>query len=351
MNKRSATIHEVADLAGVSTATVARVLKKKGYVSDLSRQKVLDAVRATNYRPNVMARGLKTQRSQTIGLMLTSITVNPIFVGVAHAIELAAADAGYHTIIFNHRGDPDAERQGVESFLAQRVDAVIFCTAINAQAVETLIAAGVPAIEVERAMSSETSFVRVDNVVGARAAVDHLAGLGHERIAFIGGDPAIHAKDKRRARSVEDDRLSAFREGLLGNGLEFDPDLISLGRYYDDDGSTRIGQQTTRSLMAKSNRPTAIFATCDILAAGVLQELYASNIRVPDDISIIGFDDTIAAHLSPQLTTVSQPVRQMGEVAFQAALKGINGNINGHETVLPSTLNIRNSTRLVTRTS
>lgn len=343
---KTATLIEVAKLAGVSTATVNRVLKQQGYISEDARERVLAAVATTNYRPNVVARGLRTQRSQTIGLMLTAITVNPFFVGVAHAVEAAAIAAGYRVVIFNHGGSADHERHGIETFIAQRVDAVLFCTAASAENVETLAGAGIPAIEIERALTEATHFVRVDNYVGARAAIDHLVGLGHRRIAFVGGDPALYPQDFSRRRSVEDDRIAAYRDGMEAHGLHPDPAYIRLGQYYDLDSgiSGNEGHQHADALMALPNPPTAIFATCDILAAGVLQALYTAGKRVPEDISVVGFDDTLAPALAPSLTSVAQPLTALGRQGFDMALAAIEGRKMPDEIVLNASLVIRKST-------
>lgn len=352
MKSKTATLIEVARLAGVSTATVNRVLKQQGYVSEEARRKVEAAVAATSYRPNVVARGLRTRRSSTIGLMLTAITVNPFFVGVAHAVEAAAIAAGYRVVIFNHGGHEDYERHGVEAFIAQRVDAVLFCTAASPRNVEILAAAGIPAIEIERSSTPSASFVRVDNYVGARAAIDHLVGLGHERIAFVGGDPGLYPQDATRRRSVEEDRLGAYHDGMRAHGLVPNPAHIRLGQYYDlaNDVSGREGRQHAEALMELARPPTAIFSTCDILAVGVLQALYKAGKRVPQDISVVGFDDTLAAYLAPQLTTVAQPVAALGRHGFDMALAAIESTEMPNEIVLATHLVIRQSTGPAART-
>lgn len=346
MVSKAATLLEVARLAGVSTATVNRVLKQQGYISDDARQKVLAAVAATNYRPNVVARGLRTQHTYTIGLMLTAITVNPLFVGVAHAVEAAAIAAGYRVVIFNHGGSASHERHGIETFIAQRVDAVLFCTTASPENVDILVDSGIPAIEIERSLTETARSVRVDNYVGARAAVDHLVSLGHRRIAFVGGDPTIYPRDLARQRSVEDDRLAAYRDGMAAHGLKPMPDHMRLGTYYDLDAeiSGTEGQQHTNALMALPEPPTAIFATCDILATGVLQSLYRMGKRVPQDVSVVGFDDTIAAYLAPELTTVAQPMTALGRHGFDMALAAIEGREVPDEIVLETSLVIRDST-------
>lgn len=342
MSTKNTTLLDVARLAGVSTATVNRVLKQQGYVSDEARASVLAAVESTRYRPNVMARSLRTQRTFTIGLMVTAVTVNPFFVGVAHAVELAAGAAGYRTVIFNHGGSAALEHDGIESFIAQRVDAVLCCTTVDPANVALLHRAGIPAIEIERSSTATASCVRVDNYVGARAAIDHLVALGHSAIAFVGGDLELYPLD----RSVEEHRLAAYRDGMAAHGLATREEWIRLGSYYDLDG-TRTGQEGrdhAEALLALPHPPTAIFATCDILAAGVLQVLYAAGKRVPQDISVVGFDDTLASYLSPELTTVAQPVSMLGEQAFHMALAAINGQESEAEIVLPTALVVRNST-------
>lgn len=346
MKSKTVTLIEVARLAGVSTATVNRVLKRDGYVSAAARAKVEAAVAATSYRPNVVAAGLRTQRSSTIGLMLTAITVNPFFVGVAHAVEAAAIAAGYRVVIFNHGGHADYERHGVEAFIAQRVDAVLFCTAASPENVELLATAGIQAIEIERSSTPSASFVRVDNYVGARAAIDHLVGLGHSRIAFVGGDPALYPKDAARRCSVEEDRLAAYRDGMAAHGLIIDPDYVRLGQYYDlaHDVPGREGRGHAEALMALARPPSAIFSTCDILAVGVLQALYKAGKRVPRDISVVGFDDTLAPYFAPQLTTVAQPVAALGRQGFEMALAAIEGRDMPGEIVLDTDLVIRHST-------
>jgi LacI family transcriptional regulator len=341
----NSTLAGVAKAAGVSTATVNRVLKG-GYVSDKARRAVEAALRETGYRPNVVAQALKTKRSFTIGEMLTAITVNPFFVNVAHCVEETAMVEGYRTFIFNNGGDAGLERIGVERFIAHRVDAVLFCTAVAATNLERLEEVGIPYVQIERARVARTSFVRVNNYVGAREAMRHLAGLGHRRIAFVGGDPALHQADAGRGRSVEDDRLQAYLDGLGEAGLPVDQSLIRLGRYYEisDGGSGVEGYRHTRVLLDLPARPTAIFATCDVLAAGVLQAIYDARLRVPADISVVGFDDTLAFNLAPALTTVAQPMQDLGRIGFDMALAAINGEPANHEVVLPSRLVVRAST-------
>lgn len=334
------TLIEVAELAGVSTATVARVLKSKGYVSAETRERIEAALKSTGYRPNAIARGLRQQRSHTVGHIVTAVTANPFFVNVAHGAEDEAFEAGFKTLLFNHNGSVEREQAGIERFIEQRVDAVLFTTAISANHVAMLMEHRIPVVQIERRATLEAPSVTVDNEVGALEAMQHLATLGHRRIAFIGGAPDL------RDHLVETERESAYRRGLADAGLSWTESLVRFGEYYSpSDGTGLDGYRHTRDFLAlpKSKRPTAIFATCDILAAGALQAIYEAGLRVPDDISLIGFDDTLASNLTPRLTTVAQPMEELGRRAFGMALSIIEGDWSPAPIRLPSKLVIRDS--------
>lgn len=342
----TATLTDVAQLANVSTATVNRVLKGAGYVSQDARERVNAAVRKTGYLPNIMARGLRLSRSFTLGHIVTAITGNPFFAVVAHGFEAAALKSGYNTIIFNHQDDRARELSAVRSFVQRRVDAIAFNHATGPEAVHAAQQAGVPVIEIERATTVDTPFVRVDNLVGSLAAMRHLVELGHRRIAFVGGDTRLYRPDPLRGRSVEDDRLEGYLRTLREQGMPLLDELVRFGRYTSDEprGTGTNGYLLARELLALPERPTAIFATCDILAAGVLQALYESGLRVPDEVSVIGFDDTLAANLTPQLTTVAQPMTELGEAAFRRVQASIEDQGAVQEIVLQTRLVVRRST-------
>lgn len=337
---KPATLIEVARLAGVSTATVARVLQKRSYVSKEARARIETALEVTGYRPNAMARGLRQQRSFTIGHIVTAVTANPFFVNVAHGAEDEAFANGFKTLLFNHNGSKERERAGIERFIEQRVDAVLFTTAISADDVALLTKENIPVVQVERRVTLEAPSVTVDNEVGALEAMEYLAGLGHRRIAFIGGTP--HIQDTM----VETERESAYRHGLARAGLSWSDDYVRFGEYYSpDDGTGRDGYRHTKAFLSlpKGKRPTAIFATCDILAAGALQAIYQAGMRVPEDISLVGFDDTLALNLTPELTTVAQPMEELGRRAFGLALSMIEGERSPPPVRLPSRLVVRRS--------
>ncbi len=339
------TLAQIARSAGVSTATVSRVLKSRGYVAEETRARVAAILRDARYRPNVMARGLRTQRSFSIGLIVPAITSNPFFVNVAHAVEEEALRHGYKTIIFNHNGDEALERQGIERLLEARIDALLICNATAAASVELALVAGIAVVQIERETAARTMAVIADNHRGAREAMAHLIGLGHRRIGFIGGDPALLPYAGPQPMSIEEQRLAAYREALEAAGIAPRADYVRLGRYYDvPAGSGRYGREHMQALLALDERPTAVFATCDVLAAGALQAAHSARIRVPDQMSIIGFDDTLAANLTPALTSVAQPMRDMGAEAFRLAMAALGGAGAPRTLTMPTWVVHRGST-------
>jgi LacI family transcriptional regulator len=292
-----------------------------------------------------MASGLRAQRSFSIGLVVPAITSNPFFVNVAHGVEEEGLRHGYKTMIFNHNGDETLERYGVDRFLERRVDALLICNATAARNVEAALAAGVPVVQIERETQARSMAVLADNLIRARQAMAHLIGLGHRRIAFIGGDPALLPYFGPQPLSVEEQRLAAYREAVDAAGIVSRPDYVRLGPYYEmPQGSGRAGREAMDALLTLDERPTAVFATCDVLAAGVLQSLHAAHLRVPDDVSLIGFDDTLAINLAPALTTVAQPMQRMGAEAVRLAMAALAGAAEPGTVTLPTWVIHREST-------
>jgi LacI family transcriptional regulator len=333
------TLKDVAREAQVSTATVARVLHGRGFVSKESRKQVEEAIHKTGYRLNVLAQSLRQQRTKTIGHLLTSISPNPFFAGVELGVENEAIRNGYSVLIWNVFEDAQREALGVETFVQRQVDAIIFTTPIDPKNVETALSAQIPVIQVERPTKVESHKVLVDNYSGAVSATEHLIELGHRRIGYIGGDPRNYLTDQ----SVDEQRVSGYRDALLKHNITPSSDWYSSGKYY----SIEDGYQIMDGFL-KAGEVTAVIAACDILAAGALQAVYKHNLHVPNDISVVGFDDTYAPYLSPPLTTVRQPMFEIGQMAARIA---IEAQKSGAET-LPDDLRIeRLSTHLMIRSS
>lgn len=314
---KNPTLKDVAHEAGVSTATVARVLHGNGFVSKESRKQVEEAISKTGYRLNTLAQSLRQRRTKTIGHLLTSISPNPFFAGVELGVENEAIRNGYSVLIWNVFEDPKREALGVETFIQRQVDALIFTTPIEPKNVETALSARIPVIQVERPTKIQSHKVLVDNYAGAVSATEHLINLGHKCIGYIGGDPRNYLTDL----SVDEQRLSGYRDTLLKNHITPADDWYASGKYY----SIEDGYQLMEKFLRKGE-VTAVLAACDILAAGALQAIYKHNLRVPEDISMVGFDDTYAPYLSPPLTTVRQPMLEIGQMAARIAIEAQNSS-------------------------
>jgi LacI family transcriptional regulator len=337
-------IKSVAEQAGLSTATVARVLHNNGYVADATREKVMKAVNETGYQINSIARSLKRNRSNVIGHLLRSTVPNPFYVKVARGVEELALRNGYTTLTYNVQHNPEAERKGVDTFLGWRVDAVIFTTPLASENVDRALAAGIPVIQVERPRSDKGLCLTVDNSAGAREAMEHLLSLGHRRIAYVGQRPG--SQENVFADYVEEQRFGEYREALSAAGA-LDQSLIAFGEAYrpSDIDAHGLGYQAMNGWLDSGARPTAVFASSDILAAGVLQAIHEHGLQVPRDISVVGFDDTLAPFLAPELTSVYLPAHELGLAAAQLALDQLSGKTGLNESLQPFT------TRLVPRAS
>ena len=321
------TLKDVAARAGVSTATVARVIHENGYVSAPTRERVFVAIRESGYRLNAVAQGLRRQRTMTLGHIIHGMLPNPFFAEVAIGVEHAAAEEGFNVLLFNSRDDISRERAGVETLLARRVDGIIFTTALHADNVRLALEADVPAVEVEKPLCDEAASVVVDNYTGVRAALTHLLELGHREIGYI-GEPVnvLSGAPDRRVDRVVQERFDGYADSLKSAGVPLDDSRIVLGDYVHDPGwrDVRTGADYMRRLLDQAPGITAVFAASDVLAAGSLQALYERHARVPDQMSLVGFDDTFAKHLAPPLTTVRQPMFEMGAAAANLAIRALS---------------------------
>lgn len=349
---RRATLKDVAELAGVSTATVARVIHDNGYVAPDTRERVERAIATTGYQLNAIAQGLRRQRTFTVGHVLHSIIPNQFFAAVAEGVEEVASRYGCGVLIVTTHGDAARERRAVETLIQRRVDAIIFTTATHVDNVRLAVRSDIPVVQVERMTSVETPAVTSDNFGGASSAVEHLIALGHRRIGFLGVDPAAMRGRPGSAShpDVEQERLSGYLSAMESHRLPVDDDMIGFeSNYINHPGSRRNrGYEPMRDMLAVADPPTAVFATFDLLAAGALQAIYARGLRVPEDISVVGFDDTYAPYLTPPLTAVQNPLQDMGRVAARLVFQQLeddDGEVGPPiGTRLPMRLTIREST-------
>lgn len=328
-----ATLRDVADKANVSIATVSAVINRNKYVSPELTERVKKAIQELNYKPNGVARGLRTKRSYTLGLVISDIT-NPFFPEIARGVEDRADRAEYSVFLSNTDADPRREARCVENLRSKGVDGIIFTSIrTNDESVRRLHEEGFPFVLINRQVENlDLDYVGVDNERGAYKAVKYLISLGHERIGYIGG--AIHSTASKA-------RHDGYRKALEDHGIEYDPALVEEG-YLKQEG----GYAAARRLLAPANRPTAIFAANDLMALGVLDVASDLHLRVPEDLAVVGFDDIkLASQANIQLTTVRQPRYEMGQLAVDLLLERLDHEEKRHlppqKIILPCDLVVR----------
>ncbi|GAB4576468.1 MAG: substrate-binding domain-containing protein [Anaerolineae bacterium] len=327
------TMHDVARQARVSIATVSHVINNTRPVSDELRTRVLDAMAALNYQPNAFARALRSKQSLTIGVIVPDSS-NPFFADLMRGIEDVSLENEYSVMLGESRGDLNKEIVHTENLVAKQVDGIIFAAAgAGAAHIEKLVDQGVPVVLVERDPKTlPVDAVLISNFEGGQLAARHLLALGHTQIACITGPKRL---------TLREDRLRGFVTALAEAGITLDADHIREGNF-----STHSGYQHAQALLRLAPRPTAIFAFNDMMALGVLRAAHELGIAVPDDLSIVGFDDTyLAAYAIPPLTTITLPTHEMGRCAMQLLLDRINNpELAPRKITLDITLTVRHST-------
>jgi LacI family transcriptional regulator len=307
------TIMDVAARAGVSKATVSRVLNQNPQVKGEIRDRVLRAIEELGYRPSAIARNLATSRSNVIGLILPDIT-NPYFPFIARGIEDAAHQLGYSLFISNTDNDPKLEQDYINKMVEQQVGGIVLISsALDVAAVRQLTELKTPIVLCDRLIDG-TPFdsVSIDNHKAAYEAVCYLISRGHKRIAHLAGPRNIQSSENRRAGY-----LSAMRDANL------EP-YISTGTFSFESGVELMGT------VIDEFKPTALFASNDLLALGAMQEIIRRGMRIPEDIAVIGCDDILFGKMSrPQLSTISIPVYQMGVTAVQLLENQMTGGREG----------------------
>jgi LacI family transcriptional regulator len=331
------TIKEVAKRAGVSIGTVSNVITGTAPVSAPKRERILAAIRDLNYHPNDVARSLKLRRTKMLGMVVSDIT-NPFFSQLVRGAEEAALKHGYLLLTFNTDDQVEREKQVLAVLRSRRVDGILLVVAPSegkpAHIAETL-ALGTPLVCLDRVPPGiEVDSVSVNNTAGARNCIRHLLAMGHRRIAILTGSLRLQTARQR---------LRGYEEALREAGIPVDPKLI-----YEGDFRAESGYSLGQALLAKTNRPSALFISNALMAIGVLKAVGELGLQCPRDIAIATFDDLpLAEILRTPLTAVAQPAHQIGYKGAELLVRKIEAADKQSEPValrLPTELKIREST-------
>jgi DNA-binding LacI/PurR family transcriptional regulator len=343
--RKKATLSDIAATIGVAPMTVSRVVNGTGYVSDETREKVMTAVRKMSYRPNGVARNLKRQRTDTVGLVLGDIS-NPYSTELANAVREVLSVRGYNLFICISEHSAKEDITAFESLVDHNVDGIIVATRSNAEGDEHLLEivdGDMPVVVVGRDFHHDlVDFVSADNLTGGFEATRHLIDLGHRRIGFIGA--TLNNKGSLK-------RLQGYLNALEVHDIDIDERLITGRRDAASEvpgySTERMGYEGMKRLLSLPKRPTAVFARNDFTAVGAMTAIKEAGLSIPKDLAIVGFDDIpLAVHTVPPLTTVRQPMRLQGQLAAEMLVSRIAGKEPRQRTerILNCELIIREST-------
>lgn len=329
---RPTSIKDIARIAKVSSSTVSRALQNSPLISRSTSERIHSIAKESGYRASAIARGLVTQRTKTIGVVVTTIA-DPFVSEVVNGIEDCGNDHGYSVFLANSNADPLRETRVVHSFSERRVEGVVVTSSrVGALYRPLLSEMRIPIVLVNNQHPGEfVNSVMIDNVKGSSDVTNHLIKLGHRRIAYLGD---------RFGYQSDTERFTGYRQALEGAGHPFLPELVVHG-----DGKCDGGMAAVDALFKLPKPPTAIFCYNDMTALGALHQLRVHKLRVPEDVSVVGFDDLfIASYTQPPLTTVRQPRRVMGRMAMESLLKLISGEDSAITIKVPAELIVREST-------
>lgn len=332
-------IKDVAREAGVSTATVSHVINETRYVSAETRGKVLRAIEQCQYYPNALARSLASGRSHTIGLIVSDIS-NPFFPELVKSIEEAAFGRGYDVLLSNTSYDAERTSNYVRRIIERKVAGVALMTSeLDLSLIDELARRDVSVVFLDLGSAGQRmSNIVVDYGAGVEESINHLVGLGHREIAYVCGAPHLRSAGKR---------LDAFRDAVARRLPELREPVILEGDFRLESGR-RAARRLLDGVAADGERslPTAIVVANDLMALGVMQELRAAGLSIPDDVSVIGYDDiSFALFAEPPLTTVCLPRADLGRRAVEALIATIERpHQPGVEVRIPTYLVVRGST-------
>ena len=315
------TIREVAEKAGVSPSTVSRVLNGHPSVRPERRRLVMEWVERLGYQPNSIARGLATNRSHLIGVIIREIS-NPFFAEIIQAIEESATQNGYNILLCNTSGNLQREKNAINILLSRQVEGLLLVPAFEKEPhLECLFNRKVNVVCITLP-SEKFDWVAIDHRKGGRIVARHLISLGHTELAFVGND--------------EDEKFKGFREEIERAGLSFNRENLIKTRGYRELISHEAYNRT-REYLVKHRKPgfTAIFACNDLTAFGVMQAMEEAGIKIGKDVALAGFDNTFLSRaIKPQLTSVAQPTAEIGKIGTELLLKRIRGIRDDYPTAI-----------------
>ncbi|WP_455905467.1 LacI family DNA-binding transcriptional regulator [Microbacterium sp.] len=323
------TIHDVAKAAGVSVSTVSKAVNGRYGIADATVQRVLDAVKQLGYESSLVASSMRARRTGVIGVLLADF--EPFSAEILKGVGSAVHDTAFDLLAYSgsHLGAGDGwERRSLSRLSGTLIDAAIMVT-------PTVVSAGteIPVVAIDpHTGRADLPTVESDSFGGALTATRHLIELGHRRIGFVAGRPDLRSAGLRDA---------GYRRALSDAGIPLDPSLVGIGRYELD--ATR---ESARIMLSGESRPTAIFAANDLSAIAVIDVAHELGLRVPDDLSVIGFDDVPeATRRALPLTTIQQPMRRLGAVAADMVFTLLSGReIDEMHVILPTRLVVRATT-------
>ncbi len=328
-------LEDVAKLAEVSAATASRALTRPDMVATKTRQRILDAAERLGYQPNQLARSLRQRGSRSLGVIITDI-LNPFHATLAKGVQDAAAKRDYTVFLFNTDEEPEKERRALETLRGHMPQGLIIVPTPRTKEHLKLVD-NLPTIELDRASGvKDAHTVMVDNAGGARMAVQHLTSLGHRRIGMIVGRLNI---------STAVERLQGYKEALEDAGILFADELVLPGNHREEDGCIAAHTLLSRP---KHERPTALFVGNNEMTVGAVLAIRELGLNIPEDISIVGFDDSRWAKLlQPAITVIAQPAYELGHLACETLLNRLERN----DQKAPPSSQIRLSTTFIPRAS
>lgn len=329
---RSTRLKDVARAAGVSTATVSHVINKTKYVTEKTRENVLQAIKQCNYYPNANARSLASGRTDFIGLLVSDIA-NPFFPELVKSIEMSAFERGYNVILLNTNYDAERAADFVRRLIGLKVAGVALMTAeLDPELIQDLIRKNISVVSQNFGKVGELmSSVVIDYAAGVDEAVSYLASLGHTHIVHVAGPNRLNATDVRR-------------EAFLNSIARHVPNAKTF--VYEGDFKFEGGRRAAVEMLAAGELPTAVMAANDMMALGVIKELHQAGLSIPRDVSVVGFDDIVFAELTePPLTTVCLSRVELGQRTVEALIRNIERpQEHGLEVHIPTYLIKRGST-------